>query len=127
MTSNLIPFPLEPEIQDPQDLTPFVERIEKLEDLCGVRIGGISAYYEGQNASGTHGVKLMAEVTGLAGIGHMLDANVVVECAAYDASRRVVAIGRETLWRHDFRGMQALTFNLFSPVKPERFALFPRR
>jgi hypothetical protein len=125
--ADVIPFPWEPELQDARDLTPFVERIEKLEDLCGVRIGGVSAFFDSLTAEGQHYVKVMAEVTGHMGIGHVLDATVTVQCAAYDAAGRVVGVAEERLWQEDFRGMHAVSLNLFCRSKPERFVIFPRK
>lgn len=123
--AELIRFPWE-ELQDAADLTPFVERVERLEDLCGVKIGGISAYYEGENAVGHH-VKILAEATGFGGIGHVLAATVVVQCVGYDGAGRVVAVCRETLWQSDFRGLHPLDFDMFSKTKPERFVIYPRK
>lgn len=125
--AELIRFPWEPELQDAKDLTPFVERIERLEDLCGVRIGGISAHHDSVMADGRHFIRVMAEVTGIGGIGHVLDASVTVQCVAYDAAGRVVGVADEMLWREGFRGMHALSVNLFCQAKPERFVLFPRK
>ncbi|WP_146255341.1 hypothetical protein [Azospirillum sp. TSA6c] len=125
--AELIRFPWEPELQDARDLTPFVARIEKLEDLCGIRIGGISAHLDSVTADGLHFVKMMAEVTGLAGLGQVLDASVTVQCVAYDAAGRIVGVADEMLWQSGFRGMHALSVNLFCQAKPERFVIFPRK
>lgn len=125
--ADLIRFPWEPELQDEKDLTPFVERLEKLEDLCGVRIGGISAHLDSVMADGRFFVRMMAEVTGMAGLGHVLDASVTVQCVAYDAAGRIVGVADEMLWQSGFRGMHALSVSLFCQAKPERFVIFPRK
>lgn len=120
-------LPLRPEVQDPHDLTPFVERVEKMEDLCGVRIGAISAQFLQVDADGEYVVKIMAELTGAAGIGHVLDSTVVVQCVAYDADGRMVAQASECLWQHNFRGLHALDVQLYCIREPVRFTIFPRK
>lgn len=125
--SEVIRFPWEPEIQDERDLTPFVERVEKLEDLCGVQIRGISAYRESVAPDGTINVKVLAEIASFAGIGHVPDGNIQVQCAAYDSAGRVVDVATEYLWEGKYRGLHALSMILQCRAEPVRFVIFPRK
>lgn len=124
--ADVIPFPWEPEVQDAKDFTPFVERVERLEDLCGVQIGAISAHLDCVH-DGVHLVKILAEVTSFAGIGHVPDATIVVQAAAYDADKRMVAQASEYLWDHSYRGLQAIEMRLRCIAEPVRFVIYPRK
>ncbi|MCM8736008.1 hypothetical protein M5E06_17890 [Azospirillum sp. A1-3] len=111
------------EIQDGDDLTPFVERQEKLEDLCGVKIGGISARKSSADRDGETRLRILAEVSSF--IGHTLDRHLYIQAIIYDAAGRVVGQCTEAIYATGYRGLRAIDMTTFCRAEPARITLFP--
>lgn len=111
------------EIQDGDDLTPFVERQEKLEDLCGVKIGGISARRWPVDRDGETRLRILAEVSSF--IGHTLDRHLYIQAIIYDAAGRVVGQSTEAIYTTGYRGLRAIDITTFCRSEPVRIVLYP--
>lgn len=121
--SSITPLFPDVEIQDDEDLTPLVERQEKLEDLCGVKIGGISARKWPVDRDGDTRVRILAEVSSF--IGHTLDMHLLVQAIVYDAAGRVIGQYTDTIYATGYRGLIATDMMLFCRGNPARIVLFP--
>lgn len=123
--STITPLFPAAEIQDANDLTPFVERREELEDLCGVKIGGISARKWPADRDGDIKVRILAEVSSF--IGHVLDYHLLIQAIIYDAAGRVVGQYTDTVYSTGYRGLIATDMTLYCSAEPVRIVLFPHK
>lgn len=123
--SSITPLFPDVEIQDGDDLTPLVERQEKLEDLCGVKIGGISARKWPVDRDGDTRVQILAEVSSF--IGHTLDTHLFIQAIVYDAAGRVIGQCTYTIYATGYRGLMAIDMTLFCRAAPMRIILFPHK
>lgn len=124
--SGVIPYTHTPDgLDDGSELTHLVERIETLEDLCGVKLSGLCAYRESFNALGHTSVKIMGELSSF--IGHVLDGSLTVECMAYNSKGQVIGQGVDHFFESSYRGMAAIDIRIECRDDPVRFVIFPRK
>jgi hypothetical protein len=118
--------PPEPQMtySEKREITDLIDRLELLEDKCGIRVEAVYATCEGSivNGVGEYSLEVNCDIVGT---GATLERSFHLRLNAYNPAGQLIKTGTDFISAGDFSGFQSCSIRLYCDHFPHRLRLFP--